>query len=88
MSNTNLVDELGDASEFEAFLRGEKEKPACPIMEIGSAQNKNGALLIGNGEWRTVDENVGCRSWKKVAVNGKLEVILLKYSNTRFSCLE
>ena len=48
MSNSTLFDELGDASEFDAFLREEKQKPNNESMEI--KQNTSETYLDCNEE--------------------------------------
>ena len=68
MGNSNLIDELGDASEFDAFLRGEKEKSSDGSMEID--QTKNGNIL------QYVEK--GNNYNNKVTPNGIREVIEMK----------
>lgn len=68
MGNSNLIDELGDASEFDAFLRGEKEKSSDGSSEIDQTKNGNKLQYVEKGN----DYN------SKVTPNGIREVIAMK----------
>ena len=70
MGNSNLIDELGDASEFDAFLRGEKEKSSDTSMETNHTHNGNELQYIEKGN----DNN-----WK-MTPNGAREVMDLKWN--------
>jgi len=68
MGNSNLIDELGDASDFDAFLRGEKEKSSDTSMDTYHAHNGNELQHIEIGN----DNN------RKMTPNGTPEVTELK----------